>query len=331
MELPASVRQAIDAGLAHVPLEALSAAAQALSDRYRSEVRDGRLHVSDDMAACAYLAARLPATYAAISAVFEAVAEMRPDFAPQSLLDIGAGPGTALLAATQVWPVSDALLIERSGAIRSWGEQLAPLSHAERIVWKNADLARDSLQRGTHDLVVIAYVLNELEPAATDRLIAQGWAASNDMMVIVEPGTPAGWRRILKTREQLLAAGAHALAPCPHAQACPLIAPDWCHFSRKVARTRLHRLIKGADVPWEDEKFIYFAASRRPVPAVAGRIVASPKRGGGRVGLKLCHSDGTAGEQLFTRRQADAFKIARRLDWGDALPRHRNDSPEAAS
>lgn len=319
MELPASVRQAIDAALAHLPLETLSAAAQTLSDRYRAEMRDGRLHVSDDMAACAYLAARLPATYAAISAVFEAVAQMRPDFAPKSLLDIGAGPATALLAASQIWPLSDALLIERSGAIRSWGEQLAPLSHADRIVWTDADLRRDSPPDGKHDLVVIAYVLNELEPDVRDRLVEESWNSAGDVVVIVEPGTPAGWHRILQARKILLQSGAHAVAPCPHAQACPLVAPDWCHFSRKVARTRLHRLIKGADVPWEDEKFIYFAASRRPAQAVAGRIIAPPKRGSGRVGLKLCRGDGTAGEQLFTRRQGIAFKTARRLDWGDAL------------
>ena len=36
-------------------------------------------------------------------------------------------------------------------------------------------------------------------------------------------------------------AGANILAPCPHARPCPLAAPDWCHFSARVARSRLHR------------------------------------------------------------------------------------------
>ena len=89
------------------------------------------------------------------------------------------------------------------------------------------------------------------------------------MLLIVEPGTTAGWQRILDARAQLIADGAHILAPCPHALACPIAQPDWCHFSARVARSRVHRLAKEAEVPWEDEKFIYLAASRTPAVAHA--------------------------------------------------------------
>jgi ribosomal protein RSM22 (predicted rRNA methylase) len=105
-------------------------------------------------------------------------------------------------------------------------------------------------------------VLNELAPAARESVLQRLWDATADTLVIVEPGTPAGWERILAARRQLIEAGAHVLAPCPHAFACPLQAPDWCHFAERVARSRLHRLAKGADVPWEDEKFSYVAVSR---------------------------------------------------------------------
>jgi ribosomal protein RSM22 (predicted rRNA methylase) len=320
MELPAALRQAVDTALAGVPLTDLAAAAQTLSNRYRSEVRDGALHLSDDLAARAYLATRLPATFAAISSVFDAVAEMRPDFAPRSLLDIGAGPGTAMWAAAQLWPVADALLIERSGAIRALGEAFAALAPLERLKWQDVDLASGLPDGGRHDLVVIAYVLNELAPEAAGRLIESAWAVTSDMLVVVEPGTPAGWRRILEARARLLAAGGHLVAPCPHAMSCPLSEPDWCHFSRKVARTRIHRLAKEAEVPWEDEKFIYLAVSRRPGAAVQGRVIAPPKPASGRVTLKICRDDGTATDRLFTRREGEAYKAARRLDWGDALP-----------
>src|SRR5690606_30783486 len=106
--------------------------------------------------------------------------------------------------------------------------------------------------------------------------------------VIVEPGTPAGWQRILAVRQQLIAAGAHVLAPCPHENPCPIAPPDWCHFARRVARSRLHRLAKDAEVPWEDEKFIYVAASRLPAGAHRPRVLAPPKPGSGKVLLKLC-------------------------------------------
>jgi len=320
MELPAALRQAVDAALAGVPLVDLSAAAQRLSNRYRGEIRDGALHISDDLAARAYLATRLPATFAAISAVFDAIAEMRPDFMPHSLLDIGAGPGTAMWAAAGVWPIVDAQMIERSNAIRSWGETLAAAAPPQTIAWTNADLAGGLSGCDRRDLVVIAYVLNELAPAAADQLLDQAWEKSGDMLVIVEPGTPAGWQRILNARARLLEVGGHVIAPCPHAAACPLSELDWCHFSRKVARTRIHRLVKDAEVPWEDEKFIYLAVSREKGRSIQGRVIAPPKAASGRVALKLCRSDGQAGERLFTRREGEAYKTARRLGWGDALP-----------
>ena len=169
------------------------------------------------------------------------------------------------------------------------------------------------------DLVTLSYVLGELAPDAIARLTERLWQLSRDVLLVVEPGTPAGWQRILLVRDRLIALGAHIVAPCSHAERCPLAAPDWCHFSRRIARSRLHRLAKEADVPWEDEKFIYLAASRLPAALPAARVLARPRSGSGIVRLKLCSSTGLLEERLVTKRQGDAYRIARRLDWGDQL------------
>ena len=102
MELPPLLRQGIDRALNGMPLDELATAAAALSQRYRDERRDGNAHVESDRDVLAYLAVRLPATYAASGASFSAIAEARPDFAPKTALDIGAGPGTALWAAVRM-------------------------------------------------------------------------------------------------------------------------------------------------------------------------------------------------------------------------------------
>jgi ribosomal protein RSM22 (predicted rRNA methylase) len=49
------------------------------------------------------------------------------------------------------------------------------------------------------------------------------------------------------------------------------------------------------------------------------RVLAPPRGGSGKVELKLCQPDGGACARLFTRRDGDIFKRAKRLDWGDAL------------
>jgi ribosomal protein RSM22 (predicted rRNA methylase) len=315
MELPPALRRAVDAALTGVSAADLARASAALSQRYRAELRDGRAHIADDLAARAYLAARLPATYAALRSALDAVAALRPDFAPRSLLDFGAGPGTALWAARDCWQqIGAALLVETSGAIRRFGAGLAAASGVARVAWESSLEAAPA-----HDLVTIGYVLDELEPEARATAIERLWSLTADTLLIVEPGTPAGWRRIVEARTRLQRAGAHLVAPCPHAAACPLDAPDWCHFSRRVARSRAHLQAKDAEVPWEDEKFSYLAVSRRAGPLPPARVIAAPRAGSGKVELKLCAADGGARWELITRRQGARYKAARRVDWGDTL------------
>jgi hypothetical protein len=143
MELPGALRMAVDRALEGVALADLSAAAARLSQRYRAELRDGRFHVDGDLAVRAYLATRLPATYAAIRACLDAVADLRPDFTPARLLDAGAGPGTGFWAAAEAWPdLAGATLLEGSAAFRDWGARLADGTALPPADWRAADLAR---------------------------------------------------------------------------------------------------------------------------------------------------------------------------------------------
>lgn len=320
MELPAALRQAVDRLLEGTPLTELQKAAGLLSGRYRAEIRDGRLHLDDRLAVKAYLATRLPATYAAVRASLAAVAGLRPDFAPRTMLDLGAGPGTVLWAAADCWPtLGDAVHVEASAAACQVGEALARDMNTVGVRWFAGDVTGDMTGLAKADLVTLSYVLDEIDPKAIGPLVGRLWALTEDMLVIVEPGTPAGWSRILAARQRLLEEGAHLVAPCPHAAPCPLAAPDWCHFARRVARSRLHRLTKGADVPWEDEKYIFIAASRHADEGPAARVVAPPRAAKGMVTLKLCREDGSAGQRMVTKREGDTFRLARRLDWGDAV------------
>ena len=318
MDLPPTLRSAVDGLTSGISTDRLAGVAASLSARYRAETRDGRMHVSDDEAALAYCAARLPATYAATrSAMAEAAARL-PGFHPKTLLDIGAGPGTASFAAADGWPsLERATLVETSPAMRRAGERLAAGDRLARD-WLALDIRTGHPPFASHDLVTLAYVLDELEPAERTRLVTSAWTATSGVFLIVEPGTPAGWQRILEARAALIAAGAAIAAPCPHEAPCPLTAPDWCHFAARLARSRLHLRTKNANVPFEDEKFIYCAASRLVPADRPARVLAPPRAASGRVTLKLCTPAGSLDQRLVTRREGDAFRTARRLDWGDA-------------
>ncbi|MFD2236211.1 small ribosomal subunit Rsm22 family protein [Aureimonas populi] len=320
MELPAPLRRAIEDALAETPLDALRRAGETLSQRYRAETRDGRLHIGDDLRARAYVAARMPATYAAIREAMAQTAGARPDLAPRSLLDVGAGPGTVLWAAADAFDgLCAATLLEASDPIRRMAERLAGGAFAFAPAFVAGDARKALAAAAPADLVTLSYVLDEVSPEEGRRLVAELWGRTQGVLIIVEPGTPAGWRRILAARAQLLAGGAHLVAPCPHHEACPVAAPDWCHFARRLPRSRLHRLVKGGEAPFEDEKFAYLAVARTPAPGPRARILSMPRGGGGRISLKLCRDDGALEERVVSRRDGEAFKAARRAMWGGAF------------
>jgi ribosomal protein RSM22 (predicted rRNA methylase) len=145
------------------------------------------------------------------------------------------------------------------------------------------------------------------------------WEKTRDVLLVVEPGTPAGYARILALRAQLIAKGAHVIAPCPHDRACPLTPPDWCHFSQRLSRSRAHRQLKGADAPFEDERFIYVALSRTPAAVHSSRVLSQPVITKVAVTSKLCTNDGIK-TATAPRRSKAVYAEARRWNWGDAVP-----------
>ena len=112
-------------------------------------------------------------------------------------------------------------------------------------------------------------------------------------------------RGSIALRQQLIASGAHVAAPCPHDGACPLAAPDWCHFTQRLPRLRAHMQIKGAELPFEDEKFSYVALTRTPVARRFARVLAQPVVSKVEVSAKLCTAERSRNRESAASRQND--------------------------
>ena len=63
---------------------------------------------------------------------------------------------------------------------------------------------------------------------------------------------------------------------------------DWCHFTCRVPRSQLHKLLKQGDAPYEDEKFAYLALAKSETNKPEARILRHPKIAKGRITLELC-------------------------------------------
>ena len=120
----------------------------------------------------------------------------------------------------------------------------SPLEAGVATAWWEAPAARLGAAQ-PHDLVVAGYLLAELDAGARRQVVEDAWQAATGAVAIIEPGSAAGYQRMLDARERLIALGARIVAPCPHAAACPLPAGDWCHFGVRLNRTSLQRRLKG--------------------------------------------------------------------------------------
>jgi ribosomal protein RSM22 (predicted rRNA methylase) len=320
VQLPEELAEAIQHEAGRDDASSVARASQELTRSYKAGIYS-RPPIQSAAHRAAYLMVRLPATYAANWRVLSEIRRLAPTVEIRSLLDLGAGPGTALFAAAEVFPeLQQATELEASDAWLKLGKQLAGASR--RSVLRDAEWIRQDLlskfDASPQDLVTISYALGELAAEATESLLDRAWKLAKQFLVIIEPGTPRGFSVIHRARTAMISAGGHILAPCPHSHACPMAGTrDWCHFAQRVERSSQHRKLKGAILGYEDEKFSYMIASRSSFSPVAARIVRHPQKHSGHVGLTLCGCQGLE-TKTVTRSNQQNYKLARQAQWGEA-------------
>ncbi|MGW5473616.1 small ribosomal subunit Rsm22 family protein [Streptomyces chartreusis] len=316
-----TLRSALATLLDDLPPRQAAQAVDRLIANYRGATPTDAPILRDRADVAAYAAYRMPATFEAVHSALEAFARTVPDWTPATHTDVGGGTGAATWAVSTTWPG------ERSVTVLDWAEPALAIGREIAAADPTLDKARwlrtridSTLTLDPTDLVTVSYVLNEL--TAGDRAtLLDTVASAARTVVIVEPGTPDGYTRVIEARDRLIAAGFRIAAPCPHSAACPIVpGTDWCHFSARVSRSSLHRRIKGGSLAYEDEKFSYVAATRLPATPAPARVVRKPQIRKGQVLLDLCETDPSLRRTTITKRHGDLYKAARDTEWGDAWP-----------
>ncbi|MFE1383781.1 small ribosomal subunit Rsm22 family protein [Streptomyces sp. NPDC058740] len=313
-----SLRAALAGVVDGLPPSGAARAVERLIAHYRGTTPTDAPVLRDRSDVVAYAAYRMPATFEAARAALAALRDAAPDWVPATHTDVGGGTGAATWAVAELW--------EGQGPrtrVLDWAEPALALGRELAAGVVEADWRRErvgtALRLDETDLVTVSYVLKELTEQDRAALVAEA-ARAAQAVVIVEPGTPDGYERIIAARTLLVESGFTVAAPCPHSGACPIVpGTDWCHFAARVSRSSLHRKVKGGSLPYEDEKYSYVAAVRFPVTPAAARITRRPQIRKGQVLLELCGSDGL-GRETVTKRHGPLYKQARDAEWGDAWP-----------
>lgn len=331
MELPVELKDAIEYKIQNMNLKDLVKHSENISDRYRNAERRGQRLLTKEEEAVSYAAVRMPATYGAVYTCLRNSLE-RCDFEVKTLLDVGAGTGAGSWAACGVLDdVFDRQLdlitcIERETVMMNLGSELMKYnedvySAIRNANWKQRDIVLDKIEDKA-DLVICSYVLNEMPELQRDAIVKKLYDCANKVLVIIEPGTPEGFKEIKDIRDKLIKMGGKVVAPCVHSGECMMPENDWCHSTCRISRSKIHKILKNGDVPYEDEKFSYIVVSKVDCEDISNadkyRVLRHPKIESGRISVEICGKSGIL-TRVVTKKEKELFKIVRKINCGDLL------------
>ena len=316
VDIPEELKENINKLLKENQIHKILEDAQIVSNRYRNNDGRGKKLLTKESEAVSYAISRMPATYAAVSSVLEQTLDNYNEELT-SVIDVGAGTGAVVWAVNDVTTSNAIKCFEREESMINIGKKLMENTDLNDVRWEKFDILQDEIQEKA-DLVITSYMINELPKGDREKAVEKLWNATNKLLIIIEPGTPAGFANILEIRRNLLKAGGHIVAPCCCLHECPIPKDDWCAFYARVARSSVHRHAKNGALGYEDEKFSYIVISKNKMNIPTNRILRHPKIEPGKITLKVCDTEENK-EIIITKKNKEQFKKAKKLNCGDCF------------
>ena len=316
MDIPEGLKDSINRLLSENKVSNIIENAQTISNRYRKNDGKGKRLLTNESEAVSYVISRMPATYAAVYSVFKQILANYNE-KMTSLLDVGAGTGAGTWAVNEIENMSQITCLEREKSMIDIGRKLMKDTILDNAKWKSYNILQDEIAEKA-DIVLTSYMINELPEQKRENAVLKLWQATNKLMVVIEPGTPEGFKNILNIRNLIKEQGGYIVAPCCCNGECPIKENDWCAFYARVARSSIHRQAKGGNLGYEDEKFSYIAFSKTPVEITGERILRHPQINSGFVKVKLCTAEGIQ-EKTYSKKDGEIYKKIKKLDAGEKI------------
>ncbi len=162
----------------------------------------------------AYVACRMPATFAATFSILSEISRRIPDLNPKTILDFGTGPGTCLWAAKKIWSsLENAKAIDSSEHMLEIFDKFSDINREmnNHESFKNIETMRflpvqkTAAEQDKFDIVISAFTLSDL-PNDTNRKFTLNslWNQTSDMLILIDRGTPVGFDLISKARQYII-------------------------------------------------------------------------------------------------------------------------------
>lgn len=313
MEISKSLKEALTKECENIKIYNLKENAKNISENYK---KDNKQSITKKNDVLAYALSRMPATY---GAVYSSVSQTLKNLTimPKTLVDVGAGTGSATFATYELLDLENITCLEYQPEMLKLGEKLIKNNDQLNLItkWQSFDLLKNE-ELPSADLLICSYVLNELPESEQLKIVQKLWNATNNLLIIIEPGTPYNFKQMNKIRSFLLKEQANLIAPCAHSKPCPIKQNDWCHFTVRVERTKTHKTLKSGESPFEDEKFTYLAFSKLEKINSKSRVLRHPFYKPKVVSLEICNNNGEK-LNLNVTKSNENYKLARKLKCGD--------------
>ena len=306
--------------------------------------------------ALGYLYKRNPRSYAAAYRVLSEVQVRMPTFQPKKVLDYGAGLGAGMWAAHSLYPDLKVIAgVEPASVMKDMGKQLSVAVGKMKWFDNIAALPTSATEEGRFDIVLLNYVLGEIESSQLRALIVEAlWYRTTGLFVIIESGSPKGFRMVHSVRDwamkKFTREECNIISPCPHEGNCPLAKDksSWCHFSVFSGVYPKDVIGMRPGLPnYENEKFSYIVLKKGLTPrqqysTVADtqsldeqsyfwdRIIRPMLKPTGYTVLDVCphaltnlpltETGSIARVRVSKGRDKEAHKFSRKAHWGDLFP-----------
>ena len=319
MQLSLNLKLAIDTVATGYKISDLQKISEELTKKYTNHRSNGNRLVTTLEEAIVYAIVRMPATYSAVFSALEHTLELIDCSDIKSMLDVGAGTGAASWAASELLELSTIDCVEREKQMISLGKKLMEQNSTHATInWILSDIVHFNPKQ-KYDMVIVSYSLNEMPLSQQKDILNKLWNYTNKLLLIIEPGTPYAFALQKNFREFLINQNAILVAPCPYNSECKIDSNDWCHFTCRVQRSKIHKQVKGAESPYEDEKFTYSAFIRTvPYQVCVQRIIRHPIIQEKKLSMQLCTNNGIELKSLY-KKDGEIYKKAKKLGIGDAL------------
>lgn len=316
MNFPQDIKNKIEVEAEKYKISDLILKSKNLTENYKKLDGTNKRLVTSKMDVILYGIVRMPATFGALAF---SLTKMLENFNGNidSILDVGSGTGNSIIVCNELFKdIKSFSCVEREPEMINFAKTF--IEKAKDVSFYNQDSTLNMPQIKA-DLVIASYFLNELNEEKCFEMLNRLSEATNDCILIVEPGTPDSFNRMRKIRDYFVNKGFYIISPCPHMSKCPIAEGDWCHFVERIPRSKLHKLLKEADVPYENEKFTFLAVSKNPISNKTSRVLKHPLINAGFIKLELCKPDGIISEVTVTKKDKDKFKQARKINAGDTF------------